>query len=244
MSLPELSVASLAGLLTTLSPCVLPVLPLVVASSLRAGRRGPLFFVAGLLVTFVGVTWLLSAFGNVLGWDRNLIRNISALTLIAAGALFLSERAQDLVSRLLAPLLGVVNQANQALSTRSSGWENGRQFSLGALAGIIWTPCSGPSLGVAIGLAADKQSALQALPVLSAFGIGAAIPLLAVAYGSKNFSQRLRHASMRWMAGLKKAMGLLVVFVGFSILSGLDKKIEAQLVTWSPEWLTELTTRF
>jgi sulfite exporter TauE/SafE len=88
------------------------------------------------------------------------------------------------------------------------------------------------------------QSALQALPVLSAFGIGAAIPLLAVAYGSKNFSQRLRHASMRWMAGLKKAMGLLVVFVGFSILSGLDKKIEAQLVTWSPEWLTELTTRF
>lgn len=244
MNISELLVAALAGLLTTLSPCVLPVLPLVIASSLRAGRRGPLFFVGGLLLTFVGVTWVLSSFGSFFGLDRDVIRNISALTLIAAGVLFLSEKAQELLSRALAPLVNKLSHTSQVLSQRSSVWENGRQLFLGALAGIIWTPCSGPSLGVAIGLASSQQSSLQALPVLAVFGLGAALPLLAIAYGSTAFSQRLRQGSMRWMTMIKKTAGLLVIVIGLAILTGLDKKIESQLLRWSPDWLTDLTTRF
>jgi cytochrome c-type biogenesis protein len=244
MSISELLVSALAGFLTTLSPCVLPVLPLVIASSLRTGRRGPLFFVGGLLLTFVGVTWALSSFGNILGLDRGLIRNISALTLITAGVLFLSEKAQELLSQALAPLVNKLNYTSQVVSMRSSVWENGRQFILGALAGIIWTPCSGPSLGVAIGLASNKQNSLQALPVLAIFGLGAALPLMAIAYGSTAFSLRLRRGSMRWMTTIKKTAGFVIITIGFAILTGLDKKIESQLLRWSPDWLTDLTTRF
>lgn len=244
MNISQLLLSALAGLLTTLSPCVLPVLPLVIASSMRTGRRGPIFFISGLLMTFVGATWLLSSFGTVLGLDRSFIRNLSALTLVASGFLFLSEKAQDTFSRLLAPLLRIVNKKNQEMSMQSSGWENGRQLFLGALAGIIWTPCSGPSLGIAIGLASDQENALRALPILFVFGLGAALPMLAIAYGSSALTQQLRQSSMRWLNAVKKFAGILVMILGLAILSGIDKKIETQLVRWSPEWLSDLTTRF
>lgn len=195
-------------------------------------------------MSFVGVTWLLSSFGTVLGLDRTLIRNLSALILIISGFLFLSEKAQELLSHLLAPLLKFANQKSQELSRRSSGWENGRRFFLGALAGIIWTPCSGPSLGVAIGLASDQENALRALPVLFIFGLGAALPMLAIAYGSTALARQLRQGSMQWLNGIKKVAGTFVVLLGLAILTGADKKVEAQLVRWSPEWLTDLTTRF
>ncbi len=245
MNLPQYLGAILAGMLTTLSPCVLPVLPLVIASSLKTGRRGPLFFIAGLLITFVGLTWIISSFGSVFGLDRNLIRNFSAITLILAGILFLSEHAQNILSKLLAPILNIANKQSQHVNKQSIKEPGkGRQMILGALTGIIWTPCSGPSLGVAISLAADQQNTVQALLILFSFGLGAAVPMLAIAYGTAAFTENIRKKSLQWSYRIKKTVGTLVILVGLAILTGIDKSIESKLVRWSPDWLSEITTRF
>ncbi|MEO5667034.1 MAG: cytochrome c biogenesis CcdA family protein [Bdellovibrionota bacterium] len=245
MGAPTYILAGLAGALTTLSPCVLPVLPLVVASSGRQGRRGPLFFALGLLLTFVGTTWLLSSFGTVIGLDRDAIRLISGAALLIAGILFLSERAQELLSKLLAPLINKANQASSRLDRgEPSRFEGLRQFALGALTGVIWTPCSGPSLGIAIGLAAERENPLQALVLLCVFGLGAVIPLLAIAYGSKAIVARIQRTSRTSARVVKRVVGILILVIGLAVLSGFDKKLEAVLVGMTPEGLLDFTTRF
>ena len=237
MNFGTFGLAALAGLLTTLSPCVLPVLPLVLASSLKDGRRGPLDFVSGLLLTFVGATWALSSFGTVFGLDRAFIRVFSGAILMASGILFLSINAQELLSKLLAPLL-------QRVQATSSSRPDRGQFALGALTGLIWTPCSGPSLGIAIGLAADRKDALSSLLLLFVFGLGAALPILLIAYGSASLTARLKRVSLGSADLVKKIAGVFILFFGLAIVSGFDKQIEAFLVRVSPDFLTDLTTRF
>ncbi len=235
--------AALAGALTTLSPCVLPVLPLVVAASLRGGRTGPFYFGAGLLLSFVGLTWTLARFGSILGLDQDAMRFVAGLLLVIAGLWLWSDRLQEWFASRLESRLGAVERASRQVAgdgQRPGAWRN---LGLGALTGLLWTPCSGPSLGVALGLAAERETALQALGLLSVFGVGALVPLLAMAYGSRSLAERMRRAS-RGIAIVKKVLGTLVVLVGLGVLSGTDKKMEAWLVGLSPEWLSDLTTKF
>jgi cytochrome c-type biogenesis protein len=233
MELTSYILAALAGALTTLSPCVLPVLPLVLSSALRSGRRGPLLFATGLLISFVGLTWVLARFGSLLGLGPEGLRLLSAALLVVAGVWMLSERAQEKVSALMASRLCGLERASRQLEAGTLG--------LGLLTGLLWTPCSGPSLGVALGLAAERETALQSLLLLLVFGLGALLPLMIVAYGSRGLAERLRGAAA---SRLKKVLGALVALVGLLVLTGADRKIEAWLLGLSPDWLTDWTTKF
>ena len=117
------------------------------------------------------------------------------------------------------------------------------QLLLGLLLGVVWSPCAGPTLGAAIGLAAQRETIVQAATVMTAFGLGAATPLLGLAYGSRQVVLA-RRDRLRRLAGVAKPMfGVAIGATGVVVLAGLDKQLETHLTNLMPEWLLNLTTQ-
>jgi len=239
MNAANLPLAFVAGLLTTLSPCVLPVLPFVTASSFAKNRLGPLALASGLLVTFVLVTLAVSRTGEILGIDPNIIRRTSGAFLAIGGVLFLSAALSE---RLASSLSGLTGKA-ASLSQKSFGGPLASEFVVGLLLGVVWTPCSGPSLGVALGLATQAGSLGPAFLVLTFFGIGAVIPLMLFAYGARTLAGKAReHAGI--IGGFKKAFGALMILFGALILLDLDRYVERFFTRILPDFWVEFITRF
>jgi cytochrome c biogenesis protein CcdA len=133
--------------------------------------------------------------------------------------------------------------AGQRLGTvEGDGW--GGQFAVGLLLGAVWSPCVGPTLGAASVLAAQGQDLPQVALTMAAFGVGAALPLLLLGFLSRDAMLRLRGCMLGAGGPLKAIFGLILLTVGFAVLTDLDKTIEAALVRIAPDWLIALTTRF
>ena len=233
----KLVFAFLAGCLTTLSPCVLPVLPFVTTSSFNKNRLGPIFLGIGLLSSFVGVTLLVSSTGQLLGISSDIARKIAGILLTLSGLLFLSQTLSDKVAQKLSFISNLGNKSNTDSSRPLLS-----EFLGGLLLGIVWTPCSGPSLGAALGLAAQGDSFLSAAFILLTFGMGAIIPLMFVAYGARGLIVKLKENSGT-ITILKKTFGALVIAFGMMTIFGWDKLFEAKLTNALPEsWLNFITT--
>ena len=138
------------------------------------------------------------------------------------------------------PLSGWVNDR----FVGSDGTSKGGPFGLGLLMGAIWAPCVGPTLGAASVMAAQGENLFEVTLTMVLFGIGSALPLLILGFLSREVLMRWRGQMLSLGGGMKSLLGLLLVLSGFLVLSGYDKKAEAFLVDASPDWLTELTTRF
>lgn len=244
----------LAGILTVLSPCVLPLLPIVFGSALAAHRFGAVALAIGLALSFVLVGLFVATIGFSLGIDVDLFRRLGAVLLLLFGLALLfpswQARAAIVFGHLPGRALGADLQ-RRAQDYRPVGF--GGQLALGLLLGVIWTPCVGPTLGVAATLAAQRQDLAAVAAMMLVFGIGASLPLLALGLilGHLRGSERDGDAAHRWRrSGLwagrvgKSLLGFLLILVALLILSGRDRQIEAQLVAWSPAWLTDLTTRY
>jgi cytochrome c biogenesis protein CcdA len=116
------------------------------------------------------------------------------------------------------------------------------QFLIGALLGVVWVPCSGPTLGAAVGLAAQSDTMLRAALMMIVFGLGAATPVLALAYGTRQAIATRRDRLRRVSSAAIPVMGTVLVTVGVLVLTGLDKIIETILTDAMPQWLLNLTT--
>ena len=233
MGLVALALAFVAGLLTALSPCVLPLLPLVMGSAAR-NRYGPTALAAGFVTAFTAIGVLLASLGAALGLSDTFVRNASAAMLAAAGALMISHRLQDLAGRWLSPLAS----ASARLSPRSDQGL-GSQFFVGALLGGVWSPCVGPTLGAALGLATRSETLPHAAAIMAAFGLGSATLLLAAGYASRAvIGQRLRllHAGERG----RLVFGIVLLLVGASVASGADKLVESLVLARLPQWWIDL----
>jgi cytochrome c biogenesis protein CcdA len=229
MELAALALAFVAGLLTALSPCVLPLLPLVMGSAARS-RYGPIALAAGFVTTFTVVGIVVAAAGSALGLSDTVVRTVSAILLVLAGVLMISSKLQDLVAGWLSPLASI----SARLSTRANDGV-AAQFVIGGMLGGVWSPCVGPTLGAALGLAVRSDTLAQAATTMAAFGSGSATLLLAAGYASRQFiGQRMRllHAGQSG----KVFFGILLVVVGSSVVSGFDKVIEAAVLARLPEW--------
>jgi cytochrome c-type biogenesis protein len=235
--LMTLALSFAAGVLAALSPCVLPVLPLVVGSAARGHRAGPLALAAGLVATFTIVGLLLASLGAQLPIDDAFVRYASAVLLGVAGVVMLSAALHNRVSGMFTPLAS----AAARLSARA-GDGLGGQFAAGALLGGVWSPCVGPTLGAALGLAARSDSAGRAVVMLIAFGIGSATPLVATAYASRSMLAR-RAALMRAGRSGQAMLGGVLVVTAVLVWSGLDKMIEASLVDHLPAWWIAILAR-
>ncbi|MBO0758978.1 MAG: sulfite exporter TauE/SafE family protein [Bradyrhizobiaceae bacterium] len=239
MAIGSVILAFAAGVLSILSPCVLPILPIVLSTAASGRKWGPAALAAGLVLSFVIVGLLAATIGYAIGFDADLFRAIAAALLIAFGAVLTLPPLQAQLAVASGP---IANWADRRLGSLSKSGLLG-QFSVGVLLGAVWSPCVGPTLGAASLLAAQGRDLVHVGIIMLAFGVGAALPLLALGLISRAALQRKRGQLLLAGSGLKFGLGLLLVVIGALVLTGLDKTIETVLVDASPQWLTDLTTR-
>ncbi len=227
-----------AGLLTTLNPCVLPVLPIVMATAFSGGRFGPLALAIGLSTGFTTIALVVAATGAFFGLDPSVLKMVAAVMFVLAGCLFLFRPLQDGLARTMQPL---ADRANTLSMNANSGSLAG-QFGIGLLLGVVWSPCSGPALGAAIGLAAQADGLDDAALRMAFFGLGAGTILALIAYGSRAAVNANRSKLMRFATAAKPIAGVIFIAIGALTITGYDKALERAVTNALPEWLINITT--
>jgi cytochrome c-type biogenesis protein len=231
---------ALAGALSTLSPCVLPLIPIVLGTAAGERRWGPAALAAGLAVSFTAVGLFVATIGFAIGLDADLFRAVGGVMLLGVGLVLLVPALQARAALAAGP---VGDWTEQRLGGFSATGLRG-QAGVGLLLGLVWAPCVGPTLGAASLMASRGENLGQVALTMLAFGVGAALPLLALGMLSREALSRWRGRLLSAGSGAKQVMGAVLVAVGLLILSGLDKQAETWLVQASPQWLTRLTTAF
>lgn len=232
--------AFLAGVLSTLSPCVLPILPIVLSIAFNQHRLGPLALATGLTVSFAIIGTLLSQLGASIGLDQESFRVFAAILMIVIAMVLLSERLQAIFASLTS---GLSSFGHGLLSRVTLDGLTG-QFLIGILLGLVWSPCVGPTLGAAVTLASQGKELGNVIFIMLIFGLGAGLPLVLIGYASKKAVGHLKGKLGNIGKIGKKLLGLFFLIMGVLIISGSDKNLEAFLLQHSPSWLTTLTTSF
>ncbi|MCC7282554.1 MAG: sulfite exporter TauE/SafE family protein [Acetobacteraceae bacterium] len=235
-----LLLAGLAGVLASLSPCVLPILPIVLASAGAEHRLGPLALALGLAGSFAVAGIAIGLAGFALGLDPDILRFGAAGLMLLAGVMLLAAglagRVSAAAEHALAPVTGMAGR----MSARGIGG----QFALGAVLGLAWAPCTGPALGAALALSAQMGSAPRAAATMLVFALGAALPLLVLGYAARGAVPALRKRLAAGGGAARPVMGGVLALFGLLVLSGLDKQIEAVATAALPEAWVSLIVRF
>ncbi|MHA1157442.1 MAG: cytochrome c biogenesis CcdA family protein [Alphaproteobacteria bacterium] len=235
-----LGLAALAGVLSMLSPCVLPLLPLVLGGAASEHRLGPLALGAGLAVSFTVIGLFVATVGFAIGLDSEFFRLVAAILLVGLGLVLAVPVLQARLAVAAGPMS---NWTERRFGGFSTSGING-QFALGLLLGAVWIPCVGPTIGAASLLAAQGENLGQVTLTMLVFGVSAGVPLALLGLLSREALVRWRDHMASAGRGLKAALGAVLIVVGLMIASGVDRQLEAMLVEVSPAWLTELTTRY
>ena len=234
----SLGLAFVAGILSVLSPCVLPLLPLVLGAAASEHRLGPAALAAGLALSFVVIGLFVATVGFAIGLDAGIFRTGAAIMLILVGLVLMVPAAQTRLAVAAGP---VSNWTESRFGGFSTAGLPG-QFGVGVLLGAVWSPCVGPTLGAASLLAAQGRDLGVVALTMLLFSVGAALPLLLLGTLSREVLMRWRDRMTGLGKGLKAALGLILIVTGMTIVLGYDKVLETGLVNASPGWLTDLTT--
>ncbi|WP_420381730.1 cytochrome c biogenesis CcdA family protein [Novosphingobium sp.] len=230
--------AYVAGALTILSPCVLPLVPIVLGSAAQKHRFGPLALAAGLVTSFTLTGLAVATLGTTLGFDSDRFRGLGAVLLMVIGAMLLIPAMQAVAERAAAPVANWAGQRKGHLERFGLAGQVG----IGGLLGLVWSPCVGPTLGAATLLAAQGRNLGAVALVMLSFGLGVATVLLVLGLAARSLFTRWRARLARAGTGGKKALGALLLVVGVLLVTGGDHTIEGALLAISPQWLTNLTT--
>src|SRR5919109_425863 len=194
-----------AGFITAISPCVLPVLPIIFAGGATGGRRKPFAIVAGLILSFSAFTlfgvWLL----RELGLPQDFLRDVAIGLLFLVAATLLFPRLEEIVQR---PLLRL---------TRRPGGDLGGGLLLGASLGLVFVPCAGPVLAAITVVGASQDVGFRAIILTLAYSIGAAVPMLLIAFGGRAGMTRLRPHAHRIRLGLGVVVGLTALAIALNV---------------------------
>lgn len=220
----ELLLAIGAGILTFAAPCVLTVLPIIFAGSIgHSGRSRPLFIVLGFVLAFSAFTFTFGAFSQSLGLNSQTIRNISIAFFFLFGLIMIFP---GLYERLMQP----VQAWGSKLAGRASGaGGNLGALGLGAALGLVWTPCAGPTLGVILTLIFQQSELARAAILLTAYALGASIPMVVLAYGGQYLTTRIR-AVARFSGLLSRVFGVIVILLSAAMYLGYDVIIQSKLL--------------
>ncbi|MEQ1590582.1 MAG: cytochrome c biogenesis CcdA family protein [Gallionella sp.] len=239
LSLTSYGLSFLAGILTTLSPCVLPLIPILMGTAASTHRFGSFALVGGLMLSFTAIGVGLGSLGASAGLNQDALHVAGGALLIAFGAILLSSTLQTYFSNAFSR----VGVGQEMLARFNLDGLHG-QFLLGMLLGIVWTPCVGPTLGVAITLASQGKALIQVSAVMLMFSLGAALPLLTIGFLSRQALGKWRNQMLVTGQKAKKIFGAALLLLGILIVTGMDKFIEARAVNAMPDWLVMLTSRF
>lgn len=233
----DLIFAYLAGLLTLINPCVLPVLPIVLATSLQTDRRAPVALALGMSISFVTLGLGVAAVGPALGITEETVSRASAVLMIAFGAVML---VPALGGRFAMATSGLAARADASMSSTVGGGL-GTQFLGGVLLGAVWSPCIGPTLGAAIAMASQGQDLARAGAILGSFTLGVSTLILLIAYGARQWLRR-NMARMRVFAERSKpVLGVAFMLIGLLLLLRVNHIIDAWLIETLPAWLVDLS---
>jgi cytochrome c-type biogenesis protein len=236
----QIGLAFLAGLLSTLSPCVLPLLPIVLGAAASEHRLGPVALAGGLALSFVAIGLFVATVGFGLGLSSDLFREVSAALMIAFGVGMISAP----VAARIATAGGFIGDFFDQKFGSAARTGVGGQFGTGILLGAVWSPCVGPTLGAASLLASQGKNLAAVASTMAVFGLGAASPLVLLGMASREAALAAKGKLARTVQIGKPLLGIVFVAIGLSILTGWDHQLEAALVEASPSWLTSLTTRY
>jgi len=230
----------LAGLLTLINPCVLPILPIVLASALRGDRLGPVLLCLGMSASFVVLGVGLARLGPALGLHPETVARVAALAMVGFGLVLLMPAWN---ARFATATAGLAQGADRRIGRLD---QTGRAGLLagGALLGAVWSPCIGPTLGGAIALAARGEGLVQATGVMIAFALGVSSVLLALAYGAQAAIARRRDTMMALARRSRPIMGLAFVVIGVAIWFQLHLALEGWALDVLPDWFSDLSIRF
>jgi cytochrome c biogenesis protein CcdA/thiol-disulfide isomerase/thioredoxin len=221
--------AALAGIATVASPCILPMLPLLLGVSVgHTDRWRPLFIVLGFALSFCAMALAFGATAQALGLSQDAVRALAIATLLLLGTVMLFPALSD---RLTARLGGLADIAD-GLGRRTGAGRLGG-FGLGLTLGALWTPCAGPVLASALALVATATDPTRATGLLAAYAAGAGLPMLAIAYGGQIASVRLR-GLLRHATRLRQAFGAAIIATAVAMQGQYDVQAAAWLAQWVP----------
>ena len=202
----QILLAILAGVLTIGAPCILPVLPILLGTSVnQQSKTRPLFITLGFVLVFCITGLFLSIIINQLRLNPDLLRNIAIVILGVFGLFMLWPLPFE---KLTQGMNGLINKANQTAAEAGDGNLGG--FVLGCVLGIIWTPCAGPVLGSILTLIATQKNLVEAGILLFAYSVGAGIPMLLIAYGSQWATTKIRSVA-KYSVAIQKIFGILII---------------------------------
>jgi cytochrome c biogenesis protein CcdA/thiol-disulfide isomerase/thioredoxin len=223
----------LAGVVTVFSPCVLPVLPILLSTSTGGGRWRPLSIVMGFIAVFTTITLIFTAAAEALALPHQWLRIIAIVALGAFGLVLLVPALGRAFERLMSPLARMAGK-------NSNGSGLGGGLLLGAGLGFVWAPCVGPIMASVIVLTATQGISAESVALTLAYGLGAGVPMLAIAYGARGIVARAKKLGPRSVL-IQRAFGGLAVLACAALLFGWDARLQTfALRNLPPEWNTAL----
>lgn len=227
--------AFLAGFVTILSPCILPILPIVLSGSLSGGKSRPLGVVAGFVGSFTFFTLFLSIIVRNTGIPADFMRNLAIVLIFIFGIFLIFPQAQAIFEKIISKLSSLQPKTNQ---TNQNGFFGG--ILVGASLGLIWAPCVGPILASIITLSITAQVTLNAVLITFAYSIGTAIPMLIITYSGRKLFEKipwlLEHTTQ-----IQQTFGVLMVFTAIGLFMNVDIKFQQYILEKFPNYGSNLT---
>ena len=235
----SIALAYVAGVLSTLSPCVIPILPLIFSGTGTHHKSGAIVIASGIVFSFTLITILFSLFGALLPLDVSQLRAPSAILLIFFGGALLAPQYNFKLPSFDRTTNFLMRMLSKITPEGISG-----QFITGSLLGAIWLPCSGPTLGAASILAAQSQHVLEAATVIFSFSLGAVTPLVILGVLWKNLLDKLKAPLKKYVCGFNSVFGLTLILLGAAIVTNYDRVIEQNVAYFWPDLLIRLSLKY
>ena len=238
-----LAFAFVSGIITILSPCILPVLPIVLSGSVGGGKARPLGIITAFVVSFTLFTLALSGIVQALGIAPDTLRLVAVVLLVLFGLVMLVPMLRDRFELLTSRIAGRGARGGSGTGTdggssRFAGFWGG--LPVGFSLGLVWTPCVGPIMASVISLALTRRVDSGSVFITFAYALGTAIPMLAVMIGGRTLLNRIPGLK-RNMANIQKAFGVLMIVVGVAIAVGWDRQVQTALLQAFPSYGSGLT---
>lgn len=227
----------IAGVITILSPCILPILPIILTSTIggqKISKARPLGVVAGFIFSFTFFTLFLSSIVKISGVSANTLRFFSIAVLAIFGLTLIIPQIQLLTEKIFSKLSKFTPS-----SQNKTGFEGG--ILIGLSIGLLWTPCVGPILASVISLAITGSVTLDAFFITFSYALGTSIPMLLIMIGGQNTLRRIPWLVSK-LGKVQKTFGVVMILTAIALYFNIDRKFQSYILNAFPQYGVGLTS--